>query len=318
MATATQGTITPASPFDPEADCKKLRSAMKGLGTDEKALIDVICYRSNAQRQELKLKFKSMYGRDLVDDIKSEISGDFEKTVLDLMMLPAEFEATEVKRAIKGLGTDEAVLVELLCTKTNEEMTALKAAYKKLFKKDLEKDVSSDTSGDFKRLLVSCITAHREPEGAVDQAKAAKDAQDLYKAGEGKLGTDETAFNMVMAARSFSHLRAVFDEYGRISKNNIETAIKKEMSGDLEAGMLAIVKSVRDRPAYFAEKLYKSMKGAGTDEHTLTRIMVTRSEIDMVQIKQRFQEHYGKTLASFIKGDTSGDYERVLLGICRQ
>ena len=61
------------------------------------------------------------------------------------------------------------------------------------------------------------------------------------------------------------------------------------------------VKSVRDRPAYFAEKLYKSMKGAGTDEHTLTRIMVTRSEIDMVQIKQRFQEHYGKTLASFIK-----------------
>ena len=69
--------------------------------------------------------------QDLVDDIKSEISGDFEKTVLALMMLPAEFQATEVKRAIRGLGTDEAVLVELLCTKTNEEMTALKDAYKK-------------------------------------------------------------------------------------------------------------------------------------------------------------------------------------------
>ena len=43
-----------------------------------------------------------------------------------------------------------------------------------------------------------------------------------------------------MAARSFSHLRAVFDEYSKISKNDIEKAIKKEMSGDLEAGMLAI------------------------------------------------------------------------------
>ena len=64
---------------------------------------------------------------------------------------------------------------------------------------------------------------------------------------------------------------------------------------------LPTVKSVRDRPSYFAQKLYKSMKGAGTDEQTLTRVMVTRSEIDMVQIKQRFQEHYGKTLASFIK-----------------
>ena len=49
---------------------------------------------------------------------------------------------------------------------------------------------------------------------------------------------------MVMAARSFSHLCAVFDEYGKISKNNIETAIKKEMSGDLEAGMLAIGNSI--------------------------------------------------------------------------
>ena len=72
-----------------------------------------------------------MYLQDLVDDIKSELSGDFEKAVLGLMMLPAAYQASEVKRAIKGLGTDEAVLVELLCTKTNEEMTALKEAYKK-------------------------------------------------------------------------------------------------------------------------------------------------------------------------------------------
>ena len=36
---------------------------MSYVGTDEKALIEVICYRSNAQRQELKLKYKSMYGR---------------------------------------------------------------------------------------------------------------------------------------------------------------------------------------------------------------------------------------------------------------
>ena len=51
--------------------------------------------------------------------------------MLALMMLPAQFQATEVKKAIKGLGTDEAVLVEMLCTKSNEEMTALKDAYKK-------------------------------------------------------------------------------------------------------------------------------------------------------------------------------------------
>ena len=67
----------------------------------------------------------------MVDEIKSELSGDFEKTVLALMMPPSHYLASEVKRAIKGLGTDEAVLIEILCTRTNEQMSELKEAYKK-------------------------------------------------------------------------------------------------------------------------------------------------------------------------------------------
>jgi len=31
-------------------------------GTNERALIDIIANRSNAQRQEIKLQYKSMYG----------------------------------------------------------------------------------------------------------------------------------------------------------------------------------------------------------------------------------------------------------------
>ena len=40
-------------------------------------------------------------------------------------------------------------------------------------------------------MLCGC-QANREPEGPEDQAKAAKDANDMYKAGEGRLGTDES------------------------------------------------------------------------------------------------------------------------------
>ena len=36
---------------------------------------------------------------------------------------------------------------------------------------------------------------------------------------------------------------------------------------------------VRSRSAYFAERLYKSMKGAGTDDETLVRVIVGRSEV---------------------------------------
>ena len=69
---------------------------------------------------------------------------------------------------------------------------------------------------------------------------------------------------------------------------------------------------------YFAEQLYKSMKGAGTNDDKLIRLMVWRCEIDLVEIKESFKiVSKGKTLQQFIKGDCSGDYKNALLALCK-
>uniref|UniRef100_K1RGT2 Annexin n=3 Tax=Magallana TaxID=2171616 RepID=K1RGT2_MAGGI len=60
------------------------------------------------------------------------------------------------------------------------------------------------------------------------------------------------------------------------------------------------------------------MKGLGTDDRTLIRIIITRAEVDMVQIKQEFQKQFGKSLDGFIRDDTSGDYRKVLLALVSQ
>ena len=64
--------------------------------------------------------------------------------------------------------------------------------------------------------------------------------QKLYKAGAGKIGTDESTFNSVFVSQSFEQLRAVFTAYERAYRKDMEKVIKSEMSGDLESGMKAI------------------------------------------------------------------------------
>lgn len=57
---------------------------------------------------------------------------------------------------------------------------------------------------------------------------------------------------------------------------------------------------MRDKSGFFAEQLYSSMEGMGTKDRALIRIVVTRCEVDMEDIKRSFQHKYGKSLAEFI------------------
>ena len=51
---------------------------------------------------------------------------------------------------------------------------------------------------------------------------------------------------------------------------------------------------VRSRPSYFAERLYRSMKGAGTDDDTLVRVIVTRSEVPVIMCRAAFMDSEGR------------------------
>uniref|UniRef100_A0A8C2ZE88 Annexin A5a n=1 Tax=Cyclopterus lumpus TaxID=8103 RepID=A0A8C2ZE88_CYCLU len=154
------------------------------------------------------------------------------------------------------------------------------------FNGKLEKDICGDTSGHYQRLLVILLQGSRE-EG-VDEENVEKDAKDLYAAGEGKFGTDEEQFITILGNRSAEHLRKVFDAYKELCGSDIEDSVEGETTGNLENLLLAVVKCARSVPQFFAEGLYKSMRRAGTDDGTLMRIMVSRSEADMLDIRANF------------------------------
>ncbi|XP_039960506.1 annexin B11 isoform X1 [Bactrocera tryoni] len=308
-------TVLPAQGFDPVKDAHDLRKAMKGFGTDEDALINIICRRSNEQRQEIQRQYKTHFGKDLIEDVKSETSGNFEKLLVGLLRPIVDFYCAELNDAMAGIGTDEEVLIEILCTLSNVEIHTIKNQYLRLYGAHLESELKSETSGNFKRLLVSLCTAARDESGQIDPVAAQSDARELLKAGELRVGTDESMFNMILCQRNYQQLRLIFQEYEKMTGHTLEKAVRKEFSGDIMEGLIAIYKCVTNKTEYFASRLHKSMAGIGTNDKQLIRVVITRSEIDLADIKAQFERIYGKSLKSWIKGDTSGHYKHALYAL---
>uniref|UniRef100_A0A671PA35 Annexin A1-like n=1 Tax=Sinocyclocheilus anshuiensis TaxID=1608454 RepID=A0A671PA35_9TELE len=142
----------------------------------------------------------------------------------------------------------------------------------------------------------------------------------LFEAGENRVGTVCSVLIDVLTTRSEAQLCKIFQHYGKYSKQGLAKVLESELHGDLEDCLMALVKSAWNKPAFFAEKLHLAMKGLGTNTDTLTRIIVSRSEIDLLKIIQEYKRMYGKPLQEAILEDllkeTSGDYEKILLAVC--
>ncbi|KAG5683037.1 hypothetical protein PVAND_012344 [Polypedilum vanderplanki] len=306
----TRPTVKPVENFDASADAAILRKAMKGIGTDEKALISVICCRPNYQLIEIAKAFKTSYGKDLIDNVKSETSNNFQKVLIALIKPRWEFICEELQKG------DAEALYEIMCTLTNEEIRQIKNVFQMKYKSDLESTLKKSTSGYMKRLMISLSSGGRDESMHTDIEKARTDALALKKAGVDRLGTDEAEFIRVLCLRNFEQLKLVCQEYEKLRGKSLEKDIKSEFSGDIQDSLLAIVRYANNQSAFFAKCLYKSMKGIGTNDSRLIRVCVLRAEIDMMDIKDEFLKIEGKTLKSFIEGDTSGDYRRALLTLC--
>ena len=299
-----------------QADAETLRKAMEGFGTDEAALIKICANRTNAQRQQIKQAYKSTYGRDLISDLKSELRGKFEDAMVALFTEPIEYDADQLREAMKGAGTNEDTLIEIIASRTPQQLAAIKAKFKEKYKRDLETDVKKETHGTLQHLLISLLQGSRSMNTQVNQAQMAAVAQEIYKAGEAKLGTDESVFNKYFCSLSPYELAAMAQQYHKLTGHTILQAIDKEFHGDSKKALRTIVYATLSPSEYFATRVNDAIKGWGTKDHLLIRILITRDEIDMPQIKQYYKQLYGKDMVQAVKSDISGDYQKLMIELC--
>ena len=299
--------------YDPTADCLTLYKAMKGFSIDEKAIINLVTKTKFYQRLLIRKKYNELYNKDLIEKINSKLSGNFCRTVKALFYHPSEFDAFNLYKAMKGLGTDEEVLIEILGTRNNKQINLIKEYFLKINDKSLEKWVYSDTSGNFRTLLLELIKANRSENITPNKELILKDVNELFSAGEGKWGDcNEKIFIKIFSQRSDKELIEINKEYIKFNGKGLSKIINSKISGDLKKLLNTILNSRINPSAYYAKNIFDSVDGLGTNDKKLIRNIVSRSEIDMNLIKSEYKNMFKNDMLEDVKDDTSGDYRKIL------
>lgn len=299
-------------------EVQALRRAMKGVGTDESVLIEIISRLDPLQIAQLVDSYSRQLKRDLVKDVKSEVSGKLEKTFVTLLMGPLKQDANAVNAAVKGMGTNENLLNDVLIGRSNADMIAIKQAYQEMFRSSMESAVRGDLSFNTLKLFETIMSAKRAEENTpIDPASIDRDAHTIHEAVTRHPKNHDLDICNILATRSNGQIRAINQAYSTHYKGILEQAISIEFSGHMRDALLGILKRAVDPAMYDAVALEECMKGMGTKDDLLiervVRIHWDKQRLDMA--KRAYQHKYATDLRSRVTGETSGDYKKLLLAV---
>jgi len=264
-----------------------------------------------SQRDAVAYAYERKFKRSLVEDVNEDTSGRYRQLLEKLLLPRADSMAMCIRECLEQLGTDDFQLVTL-CTCFPDLMPEAVKAYKRMFKRDLAADVNSDTSGYYKKVLLALVQRQPPPEGFVDPALVPVDSEALYKAGEKRLGTDEDVFISVLTARSRAHIAAVSKQYEKDHGHSLIVAIEKETSLDFERVLKALA---MPRFEFLATAVEHACKGLGTESRLLHIVFAFCTREELRAIADEYKRLYKKDMVERIKGDTSFNFEKLLVAL---
>ncbi|KAI0531295.1 hypothetical protein KFK09_000848 [Dendrobium nobile] len=312
MSTITTPDIIPSL----KEDCQRLRKAFQGLGTDEKAIIEVLGHREARNRAEISRCYYMLYNESLIYRLKSELSGDFQRAVILWTEDPSKRDAELAHKALKQKKDQDIwVILEIACSSSSDHLIEVRQTYCLLFHTSLEEDIESQFAqqGQLKEFLLRLVSSYRYEGEDVDEQLVKSEANSLFCAIREQRPYHEVI--RVLSTRSKAHLNAIFQhykqEYGISIIEDIEcnSGDDKKLSSIIKVAICCL----QSPEKHFAQVVNTSIIGLGTDEDSLTRAIVTRAEIDMKLIKEEYKDRYNRTLHDDVVGDTSGYYRDFLL-----
>lgn len=299
-------------------DVDALTRAMSGFKRDHGTIIRIL---SKADPRYMALLRQTYAQRNNGASLESKVDSTFRShygdTLLQLVRGPLLSDVHNVNRAIKGLGTKEDMLNDVLIGRSNADMRAIKATYQQVFHKTIESDVEGDLSLKTKTMFQLIMRASRTEEThPYNPAEISRDTEALHYATRGpSAATNQEQVFTILTQRSDNQIRAIAQDYQQKYNKSLEDAIQSNFSGHMKDALLLALGRATDRAKTDAYGLEDTMKGLGTKDNLLVnktvRIHWDRQYMD--QVKKAYQHFFKKDLIQRVKGETSGDYRDALV-----
>ncbi|XP_038880580.1 annexin D8 [Benincasa hispida] len=300
--------------FSPVEDAENIKKACLGLGTDEKAIISILGHRNATQRKLIRLAYEEIYNEDLIHQLNSELSGDFERAICHWTLDPADRDAVLANNALKASTPDYRVIIEIACVRSAEDLLAVKRAYRFRFKHSLEEDVAFCTTGDIRKLLVAVVSAYRYEGNEIDESIAELEANIVHNEIKGKAFKNEDIIR-ILSTRSKPQLNAIFNRYRDIHATSITKGLIGHPTDEYLAALRTVIRCIRDPKKYYAKVLRNTMNTVGIDGDALSRVIVTRAEKDLKEIMELYLKRNNTSLEEAVSREIGGDYKAFLLAL---
>jgi hypothetical protein len=293
---------------------ESLHNMLYGKKSDD-ALLDVVMSNDLQNRIAIAQYYKANFEKTLFDDIKSKIGGDFGYCAAQMFLSPLEFCIYHLKLGIKK---GNEIAMEMLTSKTPEELKIIEDAYKKDTGKDLKTDITKAFSGAVGKNLLNLFTTQRISNPKPNKNECQKFANQLINTEVKNWTEDENLFKTIFIQRSPEELILIARYYLKNTGKNLIDDIENKTDGNNKILLKEILYNNIRPHEIFADKIKKSVKGLGTDEYSLSRVLVSRCDLDMNYIRDMYQTKYKISLKDDVVDDTSDSYQKLCVYLCEK
>jgi len=289
---------------------EKINIGLNSKNKDE-LITEIILSTDLDQRIEISNAYLRKYDLDLYSDLKSKLNGQFKELAAHLFLPPEEFMAKMLKRGLKSFAIDESLIYEIFTTCTQEELKLIELAFKKETGKDLVKEIEKNFPSSIRKNLINLLNIPRNRNENPNKIQCEKFAQNLIDTGETSWVANEEIFKKIFISRSAEELVLISRYYFKKTGENMMNIVEKRLTNKIRNLLRELIYNVIIPEELFADKIHIALKNNNLS--LLNRILVSRYQIDLKEIKDIYKTKYKNDLKDDIKLKTFGTHQKLCL-----